>query len=1662
MSLERILLPKQQRGSLEAGSESRPRHVVSEDKAAPHARRFSSSILLERRKLDEEQENVGSRRPIYSASSTNSVSRSSLLRNEERGQRARAAGAPLFGAEKDMRHGHGNSNSSRRTHSLSSSNRPRLTVSGTESLNQMNFVSVTTPTRAAQTRESRDKKFEESMRKLLSHWNKENPSASTTASTGRTSRARSASVSGIYHRRHKDENEHDNSNNISNESPVTASRASSQSARISARRTMLMKHTSAPSASSRVRGPQNSEESDECSPFAAAEGSSDKGSVYDAEEMSEVYKEEMSEVYEVGKSEIYHDAVKKGPGVFIGADVRNERKSTDVRNDDLRVGPAQIGRKRAGRGDDLPPKTAAEGEHGRTTLRQKHPHTASVRDVVVDVVDRIGAVLRQSKMSSSSSRKSFTEPMKGCRESTQQKNLLSLGNEDQKGLHRTNGDEHRVSFEHESGGNHRPSHRNFARTCTSGFARCRPSHGSSTCLDPIGRTESSGILGSPLMREDKYELLHSTDMADMCNETRDDDTTELVVAKVGDLIDILHWDRLKGSLSIRIRAASPSFGGEVPYETTVPDVALQLEGEIARGLIHEPDGYYYPPHDDSTGPTGGMLGGSSFPSNHNKNYYISAAPFNSLVRILDEVGEFYEVDLGSTTRRGLILKTAVQIAGEPALNDTAQMKRLRRIEAAPLTSQIQPNRCSRRNVQSPAGAQTGSPPRSSAVSSWLLRTLVFPLLRLCGLSSSSSPLRKRIKRDLGKGRDSIPAFGRFASNGRAHRSWAFGGLGYYMQLVTSVPAIVLGITGACLAPNGGTNSSSSSRTVAGEWDQECFVANILAACCGALFLLTHVETSLLSAFTCARRTKCGGPRSSLVRALFVLILSAPLYLSTLTIIPAVGYTMSGIFFFISSCCGEVGEISGVLRRVHMEYWKLTHHYEEKEEDEEEDDDDDDVVKSDVIAASSWYEKEDNGTKNSSAIESRTNPETDVEAPMDSLKTTLIRSDDDGDDDDDVRKSMGSGTHWSWFKIWIDRHRLRSTFPSSLICVCIWLLINSVLFLTKYEQEISPTNRDGHHPDQGKDEMHQVSGFTACARGLSNVLIFNLILALFLICPTVLRKLNRLALGDGICAFFFSWIPLNGKTAVWHKRVGSIIFIFSMAHMWSHIMAHMQQARTRHTDLDAIDLDDDAYSAFTNKSTSGALAMIALCLICAGAQAHVRRTMHSLFLFTHIGGMAILLLALVFHIPKSCLLLLSPPLFLYLYDMRQRSTRHDKACVKLLEVTYAQCMLELTFAAPWRYRAGQYVWLHCPLVSKYEWHPFSLSSSSESEVLRVNMNIWPGGWTEGVRDFLAELIQESEKRDLVMREKKADNINANGHGHADGQGAHRSSATKVCDRTAESQVQAADRFRFETRDWLTGSTTNHIGRASWDSVPLFLFDGPHPAPMMHYPKFETIVLIGAGIGVTPMNAVLEQLIEHVWVTEEESEIETRHAYAVWLCPYRDVNSHRWFAQRLSNFDTTVYDHHSRLAQTPTFHYEMHTFVTSTNPKSEASGSRDMFPQVPIPEPVIMDSFHKDRRPIVKRFSDDHLIDAMLSPATPSSQFQALMSVEEHQRDNALGHVHVWNERPFWGDIFSRIRARHSRREKHRVGVFYAGAPQIGLHLQRCARKFSDNTITFRVF
>ncbi|CAL0304825.1 unnamed protein product [Lupinus luteus] len=189
--------------------------------------------------------------------------------------------------------------------------------------------------------------------------------------------------------------------------------------------------------------------------------------------------------------------------------------------------------------------------------------------------------------------------------------------------------------------------------------------------------------------------------------------------------------------------------------------------------------------------------------------------------------------------------------------------------------------------------------------------------------------------------------------------------------------------------------------------------------------------------------------------------------------------------------------------------------------------------------------------------------------------------------------------------------------------------------------------------------------------------------------------------------------------------------------------------------------------------------------------------------------------------KTTWMYISVPLLLYVGERALRTCRSEHYSVKVLKVSVLPGnVFSLTMPKPngFKYKSGQYIFLQCPKISPFEWHPFSITSAPGDEYLSVHIRT-AGDWTQALK------LHFTKDESLPS---------ANGSA------------------TLDELVEMDQRGQLK-----------------------LLVDGPYGAPAQDYQNYDVLLLIGLGIGATPFISILRDLLNHTRTSDEhpESNIET---------------------------------------------------------------------------------------------------------------------------------------------------------------------------------------------
>ncbi|XP_020183921.1 respiratory burst oxidase homolog protein B isoform X3 [Aegilops tauschii subsp. strangulata] len=337
--------------------------------------------------------------------------------------------------------------------------------------------------------------------------------------------------------------------------------------------------------------------------------------------------------------------------------------------------------------------------------------------------------------------------------------------------------------------------------------------------------------------------------------------------------------------------------------------------------------------------------------------------------------------------------------------------------------------------------------------------------------------------------------------------------------------------------------------------------------------------------------------------------------------------------------------------------------------------------------------------------------------------------------------------------------------------------------------------------------------------------------------------------------------------------------------------------------------------------------------------------------------------------KTTWMYLAVPMIVYACERLTRTLRSRvRAVHKVKAVVHPDpaALLSLHLSKPegFRYKSGQYIFVKCPNVSSFEWHPFSITSAPEDDYVSVHIKAM-GDWTKDLRDaFLkvCEPLTEEKKTEILRVEYDHD----------------------------KAMPTLGGRLKY----------------------PTVLIDGPYGAPAQDYKQYETLLLVGLGIGATPMISIIKDIINNMKRLpgdiesgnpsdgSRSSSFRTRRAYFYWIT--REQESLEWFHGIMDEVAET--DKQGVI--------ELHVHCTSVHGEGDAQSAVI----------TVAQSLNHDK----------HGIDIISGTRVKTS----------------FGRAN-------WSEVYRRIARQNQR--KH-VGVFYCGMPALTKELRELAKVFSRETST----
>ncbi|XP_024385792.1 respiratory burst oxidase homolog protein B [Physcomitrium patens] len=177
--------------------------------------------------------------------------------------------------------------------------------------------------------------------------------------------------------------------------------------------------------------------------------------------------------------------------------------------------------------------------------------------------------------------------------------------------------------------------------------------------------------------------------------------------------------------------------------------------------------------------------------------------------------------------------------------------------------------------------------------------------------------------------------------------------------------------------------------------------------------------------------------------------------------------------------------------------------------------------------------------------------------------------------------------------------------------------------------------------------------------------------------------------------------------------------------------------------------------------------------------------------------------------RSTWIYIAVPLVLYAGERFLRMYRTNSSKVDVIKAAiYTGNVLAIHMSKPegFKYKSGMYLFLQCPEISSFEWHPFSITSAPEDPFLSVHIRTL-GDWTAELKRIFSDACGGR------MRLQTVNNYGLSG------------------------ELTLAARF------------------------PKLYIDGPYGAPAQDYLNYDVLLLVGLGIGATPFISILKDLLHH---------------------------------------------------------------------------------------------------------------------------------------------------------------------------------------------------------
>ncbi|EFC42111.1 predicted protein [Naegleria gruberi] len=589
----------------------------------------------------------------------------------------------------------------------------------------------------------------------------------------------------------------------------------------------------------------------------------------------------------------------------------------------------------------------------------------------------------------------------------------------------------------------------------------------------------------------------------------------------------------------------------------------------------------------------------------------------------------------------------------------------------------------------------------------------------------------------------------------------------------------------------------------------------------------------------------------------------------------------------------------------------------------------------------------------------------------------------------------------WKNFFTDKDSRRNHIASEwrkYLVVILYVLINIGLFIEaawRWHDIIEPVaNSLTAFP---KEDRLRITWYVTFARGFGQLLNFNSALLIVPTMRTLSNTLRTLKLGN---------IITLDKNTVFHRYIAYWIVVCTVGHGFFHYLNYASY-----------------YFAYTNTQTkvensfmacwiqkygiTGNLLCLVMYLMYATSHANYRRTKnYTVFWYTHHLFIVFYVLLLVHG--KVFWIWFLGPCVLYLFERILRNVRGSEETIVKKVNCLPSRVLELVLEKPrFDYRAGQYCFINCPLISRFEWHAMTISSAPEDEYLHFHIKC-AGDWTNAVMDL----------------------FNPKQH------------QTVVIDKP----------MTPDNKDYL------------------IKIDGPFGTAADEVFDYETVVLIAAGIGATPYASLLKHF-NYTLDLEKRGGKPLKIKKCFFYFINRDHGSWEWFSNLLNEMEdhhpeffelNTYMTGKLKAEEIKKLYFGSSEYQQATGHKQTADVLlRAMYDYTPVSS----DELELHANDIISLKEQDEsgwwegtnltTNESGLFPSNYVIHIDALTKL----RENKNRHY----GRPDWERDLASVRnyaeKAHTRKGRAKVGVFVCGPPALSKDVYSYSLSMSSPTVQF---